>query len=258
MRFFSLLAAVAFWSVLASSAPAAPEPWSQINVTGYNEDVVAENAPAASFTSADTDGVCNYLYAESFPGAVAGLPASRTLSNGTRSFQLRPYSESNGLLVRTGTPGALVLTTPGMFDKVGLLVMSASGSSQPLVKVNFMDGGFEVVALPSVADWYAETGGAFAGGFGRVHCDNSVGGATVSPSFFVRDIVLSPGNQTRKIVSLTIDNGSSGRLLVFAVDGQAHVPPVPMGSPLMLCGLILALLLSGSLLARRRLRQAGV
>lgn len=257
MRLATFLAGLGAALGLATAVQAAPGVWSQIDVTGFDQDLIAENSPAASYTTTDTDGGCNYLYAASYPSAVAGLPSSRILSNGGRSFELSPYDQPNGLLVRAGNSRTLTLTTPGMFEDLGLLVISGGGDSNMVLTVNFRDGSSEMFNPPIVYDWYVVPFfDVFTGGFGRVHCDNSVGQPTVYPSFLVRDVVLSPENRLKDVVSLTVSNAAAARLVVFAVDGKAFVPPVPTASPFMFASLFLALMLAGGLVVWLRSRRA--
>jgi hypothetical protein len=81
------------WSALAQTP---------IAVTGFNEDTIAEAAPAAASTSASLDS-------QGFVISGASLPLNGTISGASGTFQLAPQSGLNSLLLAPNTTGLLQL-----------------------------------------------------------------------------------------------------------------------------------------------------
>jgi hypothetical protein len=133
-----------------------------IAVTGFNLDVVVENAAVGGNTVnyADvfdpncnfftpTSPVCFYeaglVASDLFGGtAVLGLPPSglvTSLVDHATTFQLAPYNNSNVLyLTSTSNSASLTLNTPAAYKSLSVLAASAQGGGNGTLVIHFADG----------------------------------------------------------------------------------------------------------------------
>ena len=75
--------------------------YTPVTVTGYNLDAIAESSPAAASTFTAIDGSDYVLYSAAYGTALGtnkGLPNSGTVTSGTRTYQMNPYSGHSRLL----------------------------------------------------------------------------------------------------------------------------------------------------------------
>ena len=133
-----------------------------IALTGWNADVVFENAPhpfAQAF-----DGNSSAWFESGFNGYPDGLPTSRLISSAFNSnvlFQLQPYDANNVLSLpnksasaRTGT---LTLVVPQAFKSLSVAAACGYGFLQEnygTMVLNFLDGSRSAVLAYRASDWW--------------------------------------------------------------------------------------------------------
>jgi len=168
-------------SVLAISVTATPAPapstecvFTTLSLAGFNADVVAEGTGgnADTKTTAIVDAA-NVYYAKDFvplaphnsgASAVAfggGLPNNGLLSSGTTAglnFQIADYATPNALLLRNSltNTGTLNLVTPKKAKKIYLAAVSAEGTNNVTVTVNFTDATVQTFTVQA-KDWWQNT-----------------------------------------------------------------------------------------------------
>lgn len=219
--------------LLAGNAIA--QTYAPVSVTGFNIDAVAETFPNSLATTTQAldqvvAGGNSVMYNVAFgtaAGFTGGLPNSGTIANGTKSYQLMPYTSNNALFAPSGSSNTLTLATPSQYSSISLLVFSTEGSSNINVTLNYTDltssnaGGF------SIQDWFNGTG-AIITGIGR--CKRVTSGVTndgvpSNPRFYSIDINLPCANQLKNLSSITIagisSNPAGGGPYVMAVSGAS-------------------------------------
>ena len=220
-----------------------------VEVTGFNEDLIAENSDGLSASTsttktfdAVTGGANNVMYSTAFRGPLNpttapayGLPVSGTINSLAYpgvTYQLEDYNKDNALLLIDDEEGQLTLKTSGSYEKLIILASSASGASTFSAVLNFSDGTSYSTSF-SVSDWYNGTGYAIKG-IGRVARDGSVAGlmdgffdeTSENPRLYDCFIDVS-AYKTKLITSISIEKTSlSGRTAILAVAGQK-----PAGAP---------------------------
>src|SRR5699024_6705636 len=132
--------------------------------SGFNEDVIAEDAPASDHTtiSVDDPGASGAGYAfmsELYPGAITGLPANGIINSEATpnlQFHLADYSGNNALrLVNDNDSGALVLASPQAADTLFIAATSGSGESGFTGTIYFSDNSTQAISSQTVPDWYS-------------------------------------------------------------------------------------------------------
>src|SRR5262245_47892547 len=125
--------------------------YTPVTVTGFNNDVVAEagtSSQAVTTTSLDLSSYVVYTTAFAMANTISGgLPNTGTIVNGTRTYQLAPYTGNNSVFLSAGgvapgsaASGTLTLATPASFSKISLLLFSTEGNSTISVVLKFTDG----------------------------------------------------------------------------------------------------------------------
>lgn len=208
--------------------------------SGFNEDVIAEDSPAATFTSTAVDdtgnGANNVFMSIDYPGATVGLPANGLINSIATttpglSFQLAPYDDDNVLRINeNGGEGTLVFANPQSALQIFVLATSGSDSSNFTGVITFTDDSTQAISSQMIPDWY-QTGAnpAAIQGIGRV----SRGGGTPdndssNPKLFQVPIAIEAANQTKLIesISFTKTSSDSGFLNIFGVSAE-FVPDCP-------------------------------
>jgi len=107
--------------------------------SGFNEDVIAEEGPASTYTTASVDainsGSNNALMSKNYPNATVGLPANGliySIATATRGlvFQLAAYNQKNSLKINaTNETGTLTVQTTQKLSTLYILATSGGSSS---------------------------------------------------------------------------------------------------------------------------------
>ncbi|WP_413512372.1 MBG domain-containing protein [Myroides odoratus] len=229
---FKLFLTFLLFSVQVTSA----QTYTPLVVTsGFNEDVIAENSPAATFTTAAVDatstGANNAFMTRDYPGATVGLPVTGLISSVATvtpglTFQLAPFNGSNALRINeNGGTGTFVLQThTSKLSKLFILATSGSSVSTFTGTITFTDGTTQAISSQSVPDWYQTgTPPVAIQGIGRVprsggNPDNNAS----NPKMFQVTIAIAAVNQTKFIqqVAITKTSATSGFLNIFALSGE--------------------------------------
>ncbi|MFT3911087.1 MAG: T9SS type A sorting domain-containing protein [Ferruginibacter sp.] len=216
--------------------------YSNVPVTGYNSDVVANGVGSVSSSTTATFDNTQYTLAASdwnFNGSCAALtffmPVSGTVNaNSTVAsglvYTLQPYNANNDLripLSGSGTgSGTLTLVTPVSASKLFLLYGIGNGpiTSGLNVTVTFTDASTQVFTGLTGLDWFATTNPA-ASNLGRVDrtatpaCATTVTGG---PQLFDLALTINASNYNKLVQSITIDKTLTGNTVnIMAVGRQA-------------------------------------
>ncbi|TDS60145.1 MBG domain-containing protein, partial [Myroides indicus] len=203
--------------------------------SGFNEDVIAEDSPASTYTTSAVDatssGANNAFMSTNYPNATVGLPANgliTSIATGTPglTFQLAPYNQNNSLKINANNgTGTLAVQTTNKLIKLYLLATSGSSTSTFTGTITFTDATTQTFTSQSVPDWYDQgTPAITIRGIGRVprtgtqNPDNN----TTNPKLFQVAIDISSTNQNKIIqqVALTKTSSTSGFLHIFALSGE--------------------------------------
>ncbi len=231
---------------------AADSQFQPITVTGFNEDLIAENTDGNSASTSTTvcfdnyeAGSNNVMYSVDFRGPLNlssappyGLPSDGVINsdqNSGVSYQLEPYNESNTLLlINQNEAGTLTLKTSGAYEKIIVLASSAQDSSDFDVTLNFNDGTHIDTSF-TTPDWYNGTGYAVKG-IGRVartsdfDADGTFTGDTNNPRLY-DCFIDNSAQKTKLLTSISVTKTSAtGRTAILAVAGQksAGSPTTPI------------------------------
>lgn len=225
----------------------AGQTYHQIQLTGFNTDIIAEGSGgtnrAAATTSAAFDltgpGKHHVFYSTDFRGnnnagtpPPYGLPVNRiinSVANAGYTYLLESYTGDNALFLTSGT-GSLTLNTPAVFEKISFLGTSITPQSIT-VKITFTDlSSTDYTA--TFPDWYAGAGPSVAG-IGRVtRADDGAGilpdifdGDATKPNLFDCIVTLNAADKVKLIKQVEF----SGMTSSIAVLGMCGVTPA--GAP---------------------------
>lgn len=211
--------------VLLGSASMLSQTYTPVTVTGFNMDAVAENTVASTTTSGPIDGSNYAMYSAAYGALYSinkGLPNSGTVTNGTRTYQLSPYTGNNICYITTGQKDSLILSTPASYAALSLLGFATEGNCAMTITVRFTDGTNQVFSGLTMADWYNGSN-AILSGIDRVdRTTGTPGNVSNNPRLYATDLVLSCANRTKSVSKLVIQNGGTNpRICAFAVSGAA-------------------------------------
>jgi len=203
--------------------------------SGFNEDVIAEDRPASTYTTAAVDatnsGANNAFMSENYPDAKVGLPANgliHSIATATPglTFQLADYDKKNSLKINAdnGT-GTLTVQTTQKLSILYILATSGSSVSTFTGTITFTDGTQQAFATQSVPDWYDQGTPAIAiMGIGRVPRSGSENpdNNTTNPKLFQVAIDIDMVNQDKIIQQVAVikTSSTSGFLNIFALSGE--------------------------------------
>lgn len=214
-----------------------------IAVTGYNADVIVENAAAGGSTSNYSsvfDSACSFLRDSgdnpiSFPvcfyenglavsniiigisdTSASGLPVGgqfTSLADGKTVFQFGPYQSNNVLfLTQESRSASLTLPIPAAYGSLSVLAASAQGGGSGTMVLHF-DDGTSSQAIPFNAATYltsnAPSAGAAITNFGLLVTGNynvygTINDPQVFPSLYQTPIDLAGlGDNTKLITNIT-------------------------------------------------------
>lgn len=214
--------------MLASTISVVAQTYTPINVSGFNEDVIAEAMPATTTTTNSMDLTNHIMYTQAFAtaaGITGGLPNTGTVVSGTRTYQFSAYTANNTFHVTTTAPQTMTLTTPARFTRLSLMGLSTEGSSTISATVNFTNGTNTTFTAISVQDWYNGTG-ALLTGYGRttrIASGNTADGLPSNPRIYPMDINLSCADMRKFVQSITITvtatSGANASAYLYALSG---------------------------------------
>ncbi|MGG5577574.1 MBG domain-containing protein [Myroides sp. C15-4] len=203
--------------------------------SGFNEDVIAEEGPASTYTTAAVDatnsGANNAFMSKNYPDATVGLPENgliHSIATATPglSFQLADYDKKNSLKINAdnGT-GTLTVQTTQKLSILYILATSGSSVSTFTGTITFTDGTQQVFGEQSVPDWYDQGRPAIAIiGIGRVPRSGSENpdNNTTNPKLFQVAIDIDLVNQDKIIQQVAVikTSSTSGFLNIFALSGE--------------------------------------
>lgn len=239
-------------SMLCATSPIwAQMPPGPIDVTGFNEDVIANGVgPMTSSTTTDVDEVDFCLLSEDWkltstsPPITVGLPVSGIIPSIAvpgMNYQLQPtatpYQGNNSLRINqsgAANSKSLTLTNPAPYVKLYFLVLSGSGSTDMDVVIHFADATSETFPNNIVPDWHLSGLPIEAQGFGRGNLsNNNVETPANNPKFYLLQVDISAPNLSKNIVSIEfIRNNPTTDIAVFnlfAVSGELAAtcfPPI--------------------------------
>lgn len=190
--------------------------------SGYNEDLIANGAGAASSsTTQSVDNPVNgfVFMSTDFVNASGASPTSGLPANGLinsentpgLTFQLASYSGNNSLrLLNANDFGTLSFSSTPSASKLYMLATTGSGFSTADILVTFTDGTSQDFVDESVSDWYF--GFPFAiKGIGRVsRINDNIENNTENPRLYEITLPISAANQTKNIANVKVTKTSLG------------------------------------------------
>ncbi|HET8839158.1 MAG TPA: choice-of-anchor J domain-containing protein [Flavobacteriaceae bacterium] len=221
---------------------------STIEVTGYNEDIVANGTgPMASSTSmaADADSFCllseDWILNAGDTPITVGLPANGQIVSPDVAglvYQIptaaAPYEGNNSLRLDLagGGNGTVTLDSPAAYSSLYFLVFAGNGNAFVDVTVNFADATAETFTGNTVPDWFMGGLPVEILGFGRGDRDNNnVETPLDNPKLYRLQLDISVPNQSKDISSITFDlTNAAGDDVVFnlmAVNGREATSCLP-------------------------------
>src|SRR4029077_1437223 len=164
-----LLLGLASPGISRAANPYLPIP---ITSTSYNQDAIVESnatpvikiVTTASVDQGTNNGA-NTWYEQGFDtvNPSFGLPPAGTVitaqDNANYTFQMPPtYAGPNGILIDTVvTSGTFKLTTPAAYNRLSFMGSGGNGGDVVGVRVNHLDGSFDVGSF-ACPDWFGGNG----------------------------------------------------------------------------------------------------
>jgi hypothetical protein len=222
-----------FWlfTFLFFSQKSFSQTYSPISVSGFNEDVIAEDTTSLTHTSNAMD-LSNYvMYSQNFAtnaGLSAGIVNNGTIVSGTRTYQLQPFNANNGLHVAQGTSQTLTLTSPASFTSISILGFSTESACTATFTLNFTNGSSTSFSNITVQDWFNGTGNVYCcfGRTTRVISGYASSGLPNNPMFYPIDFALSCADQQKLLhsIQVTITSGTTAasRIYILGLSGVAR------------------------------------
>lgn len=199
--------------------------YTPVTVTGYNLDAIAESSPAAASTFTAIDGSDYVLYSAAYGTALGtnkGLPNSGTVTSGTRTYQMNPYSGNNMLYVTAGLKDSLILSTPAPYAALSLMGMSTEGNGNMTVTVRFTDGTNQVFTGLVMPDWFNNSGFILNGIDRTGRTTNTPSNQSSNPRLYTVDVVLACTNRTKNVSKIVVQNTTTNpRICILAVSAVA-------------------------------------
>ena len=199
--------------------------YTPIGVTGFNQDIVAEDTSAISTTTISLDG-SDYILYNQYYGSIystgLGLPNSGVITGSSGNYTLAQYNINNAIVLMTGETDSLELYTPQSYSSLSLLGFATEGSGTVLVVVKFTDNTAAVFNNNNLADWF-DGGSSVLSGFDRA------GRFTGTPDFgfsapymYHVNVNLACADQQKlvsKVIIINTTPSPTTRTVVMALSG---------------------------------------
>lgn len=216
--------------MLTGSIFLSAQTYTTIGLSGFNADVIANgvgNASASTNTDVDNGGfayVSNDFRATPTSSAptyslpVSGFFTSAVAATSGLPFQMGGYSANNALRLPNAGSGTLTFFNPMRAQTVYPLVIGGGGAVSGIsFTVTFEDATTQVFTGQTAPDWYGSASNARSG-VGRVsRTTNALEGSSTTPRLFQLSLAIDAGNQSKRIVSVTVASGTGGTLNVFGI-----------------------------------------
>lgn len=213
--------------------------YTQVALTGFNQDVVANGSGASTAsTTYDLDGTNGAGFVLLAPNFVSPsgatptryLPANGLITNAVTSavsYQLAAYTGNNSLRIPATSgniagSGTISFATPRAANTIYLLVTSGGGPSTVTPTVTFTDGSTQVFSAQTVLDWF-DGANAVVTGIGRVGrtATSGIENLTTNPRLYQMTLALTAANYTKQVQSISFNKTStSGVLNILAATVQ--------------------------------------
>lgn len=212
-------------TIFLSSSALLAQTYTPVTVTGYNIDAIAESTPASGSTTNAIDGSDYILYSAAYGAAYStnkGLPNNGTVTSGSRTYQLNPYSGNNTCYITAGLKDSLILSTPASYAALSLLGLSTEGNGNMIVTVRFTDGTNQVFTGLVMPDWFNNPN-AILGGIDRAgRTTNTPDFQSSNPRLYAVDLVMTCANRAKMVSKIVIQNTTTNpRICVVAVSAAA-------------------------------------
>lgn len=213
-----------------------------VELSGFNEDVIAEALPANSNTTTSVDNAENSNFAFIAKGLDSsnpdiGLTEDLYTSNANENiiFKLNNFNVENSLRItrQNSSPGtgSLEFVNPIKAQKLHLFLTSGSGLSKVNIQVNFTDNSQQNINNVIVPDWY-NTGTLPIAlfNFGRIkRSNNNFDYSNNGSNLFQQEILINSEYQDKEIssISFALLSGSDISFLnILAITAEVEQPPV--------------------------------
>ncbi len=211
-----------------------------VTLSGWNADVVFENASASAATSFDllnqkqAEAPLYAWFEEGLQGHSDGLPVSRQIISAADTnvvFQLQPYTTNNVLLLTGAMPsGTLRLSEPAPYRALFLLAAAGGGNAAVTLQLHFSDSTDSDPIECEVPDWWTGAEGAGTktpaiSGLGRSHgkqdFDYEDHGDDAFGLYQIKIDLAKPGLEGKVIQSISFKKGKGGNTAgIFAISGE--------------------------------------
>jgi len=225
--------ALAFGLLVSTPAFASVTP---IELTGWNQDLIADNTAASPSAGTTSQAGGNWVYYEQgAPGTSQGLPLSggfTSASNPNVVFQLQNYTANNAAFQFDGT---LALVTPGSYSSLSLLTSSQAIGSFAIT-FQFSDGSSYAVSGTD-DDWTgapASDATVALANVGVVQRDSNWAGVySGTLNLLEHDFTLPVADDSKTLDDLLVS--TTGNEQIFALSGQSSAA-IPEPASLLLVG----------------------
>ncbi len=193
-----------------------------IPLTGFTQDVIAENNPASASTGTTIDAAGYVLYSALYTNisTLGGLNATGVYTTSTRSYTLASYAQKNALRVLTNATDSLILTNPASYSGLSILGFSSGNDALTDVTLRFADGTSATYYSRTLYNWSSNQP-AIIQGFGKTNrASNSIYFSPTEPKMYSIDIPVVCANQSKMITRIVVKNKTIGATVyLFAAAG---------------------------------------
>lgn len=193
-----------------------------IPLTGFTQDVIAENNPATASTGTTIDAAGYVLYSALYTNTttLGGLNATGVYTTSTRSYTLASYAQNNTLRVLTNATDSLTLTNPASYSGLSILGFSSGNDALTDVTLRFADGTSATYSSRTLYNWSSNQP-AIIQGFGKTNrASNSIYFSATEPKMYSIDIPVICANQSKMITRIVVKNKTIGATVyLFAAAG---------------------------------------
>lgn len=205
-----------------------------ITLTGFTQDVIAENNPAANSTGIALDASGYVLYTALYTGTttLGGLPNNGVCTTPTRTYSLAPSAGKNAVRIAFNGTDSLTLTNPASYSVLSILGFSTGSDALTDVTVRFTDGTSVVYNSRTLYNW-SSSQPAILAGFGKTNrTTNSIYFTATEPKMYSLDIPIACANQGKLISKVLVKNRSTGAVVyLFAGAGVGKSSFVSNSTP---------------------------